>query len=130
MGEEVGELNHAYLKLSQGIRGSEEKHRESIEDAVGDILIFLVNFCSHLGIDVSTALQKTWNEVQKRDWVNNPDGPKGGDTDNDEQAGLIDGLAEILSGIIGRQYVKECDNEEAIPLLQKTGRWLDDEKEI
>lgn len=71
IGEEVGELYHAYLKRTQGIRQAED-HDEGIEDAIGDIYIFLMNFASHVGIDMETAISKTWDKVSKRDWVENP----------------------------------------------------------
>lgn len=66
--EEVGELAHAYLKATQNIRGSAASHREAMIDAVGDQMVFLVNFCSHLGIDASEALRTTWTQVKARNW--------------------------------------------------------------
>jgi len=45
MVEETGELFHALLKLSQGIRVNEH-HGEKIPDAIGDILIYMMNVCS------------------------------------------------------------------------------------
>lgn len=66
--EEVGELCHAYLKREQGIRGSTAKHREEIIDAVGDILIYLLDFCFREGLDAESILQDTWARVSKRDW--------------------------------------------------------------
>lgn len=44
MCEEAGELVHAVLKMSQGIRGSESDHADAIKDALGDILIYLIDF--------------------------------------------------------------------------------------
>lgn len=44
--EEAGELCHAQLKLEQNIRGSVEKHEEEMLDAVGDIMIYLMNYMS------------------------------------------------------------------------------------
>jgi len=70
--EEVGELAHAYLKATQNIRGPKFAHHEAMIDAVGDQMIFLVNFCSHLGIDAAEALRSTWMEVKHRDWQANP----------------------------------------------------------
>ncbi len=43
--EEVGELSHAVLKRDQGIRLN-ENHGENIKDAVGDIVIYLLDFCN------------------------------------------------------------------------------------
>ena len=72
VGEEVGELMHHFLKKSQGIRGKED-HDAEMEDAAGDIMIYLMNFCSHEGICLETALLKTWAKVSQRDWQKNPD---------------------------------------------------------
>ena len=44
MCEESGELVHSILKLSQGIRGTREEHIAHIKDAIGDIMVYLINF--------------------------------------------------------------------------------------
>lgn len=44
--EELGELAHSLLKREQGIRGTRAEHDANIRDAVGDIMIFLMDFCS------------------------------------------------------------------------------------
>jgi len=69
--EEVGELAHAILKLQQGIRG--DKHVAEARDAVGDIMIFLMNFCSENGWDLREILIDTWDEVKSRDWMKYPE---------------------------------------------------------
>lgn len=69
--EEVGELAHAYLKRQQGIRGTTEEHNEAIKDAVGDIMIYLLDFCGREGINLEDTLEETWNHVSKRDWKKN-----------------------------------------------------------
>jgi NTP pyrophosphatase (non-canonical NTP hydrolase) len=65
--EEVGELSHHYLKRSQGIRLNED-HVLGIEDAVGDIAIYLMDFCNAEGISLEAVLQRTWEHVSERDW--------------------------------------------------------------
>ena len=67
--EEVGELSHALLKQKQDIRIN-ENHEENIKDAVGDIFIFLLDFCNLKGYNFGEILTKTWSEVRERDWVN------------------------------------------------------------
>jgi NTP pyrophosphatase (non-canonical NTP hydrolase) len=71
--EEVGEFAHVFLKSEQGIR--EGRNLEQIqalkEDAVGDIIIYLADLCTKHGIDMQDAIDKTWGEVQKRDWNKN-----------------------------------------------------------
>lgn len=71
MQEELGELSHAYLKMVQGIRGSTENHEAEARDAVGDLLIFCIDFCSQMGWSIQEILDETWEEVKKRDWQKN-----------------------------------------------------------
>lgn len=76
--EEVGELAHFILKDEQGIRESIDKYgnkvpvEEHLKDAVGDVAIFLINYCSKNGFDFSSCLLDTWNRVSKRDWIKYP----------------------------------------------------------
>lgn len=66
--EEVGELCHAHLKSEQGIRGSLVEFKGKKVDAVGDIIIFLADYCNLNNIDMQNALETTWATVQQRDW--------------------------------------------------------------
>lgn len=70
--EELGELAHAVLKSQQGIRGYSEEDTAEAQDAVGDLLIFLINFCNLNGWNVLNILRDTWDEVRERDWVKWP----------------------------------------------------------
>ena len=70
--EEVGELSHAHLKMEQGIRGTKEEHQAAIRDAVADIVIFLCDYCTEMGIDLGEQVEKTWAEVKKRDFKKYP----------------------------------------------------------
>lgn len=71
--EEVGELAHADLKKKQGIRGDAEGHDAEARDAVGDIMIYLMGYCSKRGWAMSEILEETWGKVvSKRDWVKYP----------------------------------------------------------
>lgn len=65
--EELGELSHAYLKRAQKIRTT-ENHTENIKDAVGDIVVYLADFCNAEGIDLEEAIFETWARVKQRDW--------------------------------------------------------------
>lgn len=69
--EELGELTHAHLKHEQNIRTSEDHYLKKI-DAVGDIVIFLTDYCTANNIDLEDAVTKTWNDVKKRDWIRFP----------------------------------------------------------
>lgn len=69
--EEVGELSHAHLKMEQGIREN-EGHFEKKVDAIGDIVIFLADYCNRNDIDFQDAVFNTWQDVKKRDWIKFP----------------------------------------------------------
>lgn len=85
--EEVGELSHAFLKLHQGIRLSED-HTAKMIDAVGDILIYMADFCNRNWIDMQGAMEATWEKVKLRDWQNNKEN---GDNYPDDSGATADG---------------------------------------
>lgn len=70
--EEVGELSHAHLKGLQGIRHTPDEIKAMKVDAVGDIMVYLADYCHREGIDLEQAVIDTWQKVSKRDWVENP----------------------------------------------------------
>lgn len=70
--EEVGELCHAHLKNEQGIRGTPEEWEAKKKDAIGDVLIYLLDYCSREGLDVEECLETAWAEVSQRDWIRFP----------------------------------------------------------
>lgn len=72
MVEELGELAHAVLKGRQGIRGTPEEHEAAAKDAVGDLLIFLMGYCTARGWSAEKILVDTWSEVSKRDFTRYP----------------------------------------------------------
>lgn len=65
--EEVGELSHSFLKRHQNIRMNED-HNAKIEDALGDILIYVCDFANRQGVDLDKVLAETWAAVSQRDW--------------------------------------------------------------
>jgi len=67
--EEIGELSHAHLKMEQGIRAAIQYDKE---DAVGDIVIYLIDYCNQNNIDFANAITKTWEQVRQRDWIKFP----------------------------------------------------------
>lgn len=74
--EEVGELSHVILKDQQGIREAADPDYNpvpEIQDAIGDIAIYLINFCNKMGWDFSSVLARTWDTVHDRDWQKNPE---------------------------------------------------------
>lgn len=70
--EELGELAHAVLKMHQGIRGENEEHIRAAKDAVGDIIIYLADYCTRSGFDLEQVVRETWDRVRKRDWKKDP----------------------------------------------------------
>jgi len=73
--EEVGELSHAHLKSEQGIRGTKVEHITAKIDAIGDIIIYLCDYCERNGLVLDACIGATWEEVKKRNWKkNNKDG--------------------------------------------------------
>jgi len=72
IGEEVGELMHHYLKRKQNIRGSFEEHTEQIKDSIGDITVYIADFCWRNGFDYQECVDTVWNKVSKRDWIKYP----------------------------------------------------------
>lgn len=70
--EEAGELAHHILKGKQGIRGDCDFHEDEAKDAVGDLIIFLMGFCSRKKWDLNDIVSTTWEKVKMRDWVKFP----------------------------------------------------------
>lgn len=69
--EEAGELCHAHLKGAQGIRGTQSEFEEQMRDAVGDIMIYTLNYMSGNGQKVpafvrNDTIEPTDNDVQIR----------------------------------------------------------------
>ena len=69
LSEEVGELSRSILKSRQGIRGTEAEHKAAAAEEVGDILIFLFEFCTKMNLDLEKCLRDKWAKVRLRDWV-------------------------------------------------------------
>lgn len=70
--EELGELAHAHLKQVQGIRTNED-HEAKAKDAVGDVVIYLIDYCNRRGFDFETIVRETWDHVRRRNWVKDPE---------------------------------------------------------
>lgn len=74
--EECGELCHAHLKAEQGIRGTPEEHLQAKQDAVGDIVIYLADYCERNKISLALSVATAWQEVSQRNWQKNPQNGK------------------------------------------------------
>lgn len=75
--EELGELSHVDLKEEQCIR---EYTREAFIDdpnraqhdridAIGDVLVYMINYCNIYGISLEAAIDDVGKKVLKRDWT-------------------------------------------------------------
>jgi len=71
--EEIGEIGHILLKSRQGIReyqdGLTQEVKDKIADGVTDVIVFLFQTCSHLGIEVAPFFFEEVERVMARDWT-------------------------------------------------------------
>ena len=72
--EEAGELAHAVLKRDQGIRGTAAEHEAAMQDAIGDVVIYLMDLCCREGWSLAAIIEATAAQVLKRDWIADPAG--------------------------------------------------------
>jgi NTP pyrophosphatase (non-canonical NTP hydrolase) len=68
----VARLCHFDLKGEQGIRYTPEEVIAKKRDAIGDLFIYAVDYCTTSGFSMGEALDEAWTEVKKRDWVADP----------------------------------------------------------
>jgi len=61
--EESGELCHAQLKREQNIRGTAKEHDQEMLDAIGDVMIYTMNFLSGNGKKIPSFTART--DVEK-----------------------------------------------------------------
>jgi len=67
----LSKISHHHLKKECEIRETED-HTKNAKDAIGDLCIFLIDYCNLKGWDLQTIVTNTWIEVEKRDWNKNP----------------------------------------------------------
>lgn len=72
MVEELGELAHARLKGFQGIRGTRLENLDKERNAIGDIIVFMMGYCTDMGWNLNDIIVETWLEVKKRNWKSDP----------------------------------------------------------
>lgn len=70
--EEIGELCHAELKGIQNIRHSPDEILALKKDAIGDVVVYLCDYCERSGIDFGNAVIDTWHKVKDRKWKDDP----------------------------------------------------------
>lgn len=72
--EELGELTHSELKQLQGIREAEDDVGElATKDSVGDIVMYLLDFCNRKDIDFAECVDIAATEVLDREWNSEPE---------------------------------------------------------
>ena len=74
--EELGELCHAILKSEQGIRakpGNSAKWAAEAQDAIADLIIYLLHYCAIRMWNMDSILSAAWSEVKNRDWLKYPE---------------------------------------------------------
>ena len=64
----LGRLAHSHLKEEQRIRGEDAEHFENAKDAIGDIVIFLLDYCNCRGLQLDFIVDRIWAEVSQREW--------------------------------------------------------------
>jgi NTP pyrophosphatase (non-canonical NTP hydrolase) len=74
LAEEVGEVMRAWVKRSQGIRGSRAEWDAEIRKEVGDVFIKLCDIARWEGFDLADAIHARWAKVGARDWRTDPIG--------------------------------------------------------
>lgn len=73
--EEAGEIAHAVLKGTQGIReGINGIDKELVADGVSDNFIYGLQLLSELKVDAEAEIPKVIDQVLQRNWLDNPTG--------------------------------------------------------
>ncbi len=70
--EELGEVARIELKRAQGIRFTDEEADEQTQAEVGDVLVYLANYCAKRGFSMAQAVNRKWSEVRRRNWTRDP----------------------------------------------------------
>lgn len=67
--EELGELAHATLKGKQGLEGERfSTGPEAEKDAIGDCIVFLMQYASSRGYDIEECIESAAAEALDRDY--------------------------------------------------------------
>lgn len=66
-----GQLAHAYLKKSQGIRGNPKELDADMVGILSGLMDHAFQFATRRNWNLIEIVHETWNEVKKRDWKAN-----------------------------------------------------------
>lgn len=65
--DELGDLAHSHLKQHQGIRRTDDEHTMKAMDAVGDVVIYLMDYCARRGWKFGNVVVEVAQNVLQRD---------------------------------------------------------------
>jgi NTP pyrophosphatase (non-canonical NTP hydrolase) len=64
IGEELGELNRAYINKFDGIKGTKAHWVNKACDAIGDIILATLVYCNEGGYSINECLTLSWDELR------------------------------------------------------------------
>lgn len=73
-GTPVSQLLKAVSEMGELCDAEGKKDRSATEDAVGDVLVCLINYCALRNLDMVTCLAKSYDEIKDRKGWLMPDG--------------------------------------------------------
>lgn len=68
------QLLKAFEEMGELASGVAKKNREATVDAVGDVMVCLINMCALLDIDLVACMQSAYNEIKDRKGTLTPEG--------------------------------------------------------
>lgn len=66
--EEMGEVSRCVLKRSQEIRATEHVWRMRAEEEIGDVIVYLMQLCTLLDLDIEACIERAASKVLARQW--------------------------------------------------------------
>ena len=66
--KKVGQLSDSHIRTNEPHKHDPEKARELKKASIGDIVIYLADYCNQQGLDLDQCVEARWVEVRARDW--------------------------------------------------------------
>lgn len=63
---QIDKVRSEITELEQALHAG---HQDDEIDAVGDVLVVLINYCRTRGLDPVTCLERSWNEIKSRQGI-------------------------------------------------------------
>lgn len=73
-GTPSGQLMKAVSEMGELCDAEGKQDQQAIEDAVGDVLVCLINYCELLGVDIVDCLAGAYEQIKDRKGTLMPDG--------------------------------------------------------